>query len=129
MGNKRTNIPFSRDRLKRIMDENGIKPEEICKFVGDTYSNYKQWRRRGNINPMSLEKIAYHLNVDVDWLKGEGSDDIVPQYRGMIRIIRCYECIHNRTDNCAMRYQYICNRKVYLASPMDFCSFAERKEE
>ncbi len=57
------------ERIKTLCLENGLTVTELCKQVTGSSGNLPTWKK-GNINPVSLVKIADCFHVSVDYLLG-----------------------------------------------------------
>jgi len=66
------------ERIKTLCLENGLTVTELCKQVTGSSGNLPTWKK-GNINPVSLVKIADYFHVSVDYLLGrtENTNNII----------------------------------------------------
>lgn len=66
------------ERIKTLCLKNGLTVTELCKQVTGSSGNLPTWKK-GNINPVSLVKIADYFHVSVDYLLGrtENTNNII----------------------------------------------------
>lgn len=57
------------ERIERLCKEKGISPTNLCVQVTGSRGNLPTWKK-GNINPVSLVKIADYFGVSTDYLLG-----------------------------------------------------------
>ena len=55
--------------IEKLCKEKGISPTSLCVQITGSRGNLPTWKK-GNINPVSLTKIADYFNVSVDYLLG-----------------------------------------------------------
>ena len=55
--------------IKKLCATKGISPTKLCTEITGSKGNLPTWQK-GNINPVSLTKIADYFDVSVDYLLG-----------------------------------------------------------
>lgn len=55
--------------IEKLCKENGTSPTKLCTEITGSRGNLPTWQK-GNINPVSLVKIADYFHVSVDYLLG-----------------------------------------------------------
>lgn len=55
--------------IEKLCREKGSSPTKLCTEITGSRGNLPTWQK-GNINPVSLVKIADYFNVSVDYLLG-----------------------------------------------------------
>ena len=75
--NKREVSPMY-DLIERLCKENGTSPTKLCTEITGSRGNLPTWQK-GNINPISLVKIADYFHISVDYLLGrtENTSNII----------------------------------------------------
>ncbi len=58
--------------IKKLCATKGISPTKLCTEITGSRGNLPTWKK-GNINPVSLTKIADYFDVSVDYLLGRTS--------------------------------------------------------
>ena len=57
------------DRMKSLMDQNGIKPTQMTTILGISSSSFTDWGKgKGNPSLMTVVKFAEYFNVSLDYL-------------------------------------------------------------
>ena len=60
---------FMYELIKKLCATKGISPTKLCTEITGSKGNLPTWQK-GNINPVSLTKIADYFNVSTDYLLG-----------------------------------------------------------
>ena len=140
-----TEEQFDKQKILNFID--GVEKEHPYKVYGDaeTYSQYNEaWcdaldRVRGFIDRMIedaptidavprsvVDQIRWERDMAIGQLEEIGvgfcekTDDVV-------KVIRCKDCLHYR-QMVSFDGECMCDVFEWKAEPMDYCSFAERKE-
>lgn len=58
------------DRVKILMDKNGLTSKEIAAIAGVVPSSITKWKAGASIRTDALMRIAIHFGVSSDWLLG-----------------------------------------------------------
>lgn len=70
---------FMYELIKKLCATKGISPTKLCIEITGSKGNLPTWQK-GNINPVSLVKLANYFNVSTDYLLGR--TDIPTGYSG-----------------------------------------------
>lgn len=59
--------------IEKLCKENGTSPTKLCTEITGSRGNLPTWQK-GNINPVSLVKIADYFHVSTDYLLGRSTE-------------------------------------------------------
>lgn len=85
------------DRVKALMEKNGLTSKDIAAIAGVVPSAITKWKAGSSIRSNALRRIAVYFGVSSDWLMAASSD---PPSKHAPIIIPDGKTLHCAPDSC-----------------------------